>query len=219
MAKTTYAYAEVIVPKPMANTYTYAIPEPLLGQIEPGMMVVVPFAKKSWYAAVVLSLKEEAPRGFEIKNILEVLDGQAKVPRFQLKFWQWMAQYYMCSLGQVMQAALPASFKLHSETEIQWQGPEDAALIDDNGEIQASIWFEDFKQSGSMKLKDLQQFLPTKKLWPSIHQWLEDEWVQLETQLSTGYKPKTEDWIALSIASSNLEVAFEQLKRAPQTKR
>lgn len=111
-------YAEVILPLALEKTYTFGIPLELQSKIQVGSRVEVQFGKKKMYSGIVKRLHNEAPDTFQVKPIRSILDAQALVNETQLKFWEWISTYYMCSEGEVMQAALPAYLKLQSETYV-----------------------------------------------------------------------------------------------------
>src|SRR5690606_34033187 len=87
-------------------------------QVAPGKRVVVQFGKTKIYSAVIGAVHENPPEHYEAKYILEVLDDEPIVTSEQLALWEWIAGYYLCQLGEVMQAALPSALKLASETKI-----------------------------------------------------------------------------------------------------
>lgn len=111
-------FAEVLLPVPIAGTFTYSVPEGLMGSIKIGCRVIVPFGKKKFYTGIVAALTPVAPQGYEVKDIVLVLDEEAVVRHPQLKLWSWMADYYLCTPGEVMRAAMPAGLKIESETFI-----------------------------------------------------------------------------------------------------
>jgi primosomal protein N' (replication factor Y) len=111
-------YAEVIVPLAMPQLFTYSIPGTFFS-LSAGCRVVVPFGKNKLYSAVVWNVRdrrEDEEESFEIREILEVLDTEPLINGLQLKFWNWIASYYMCSIGEVYRAAVPSVLKLESET-------------------------------------------------------------------------------------------------------
>ena len=108
-------FAEIIIPLALPKNYTWRIPQHMAEQVMPGCRVEVNLGKHKKYAGVVKRLQTESPP-FEPKEILNVLDATPIVQPWQLEFWSWLAQYYMCTEGEVMAAALPAHFKLSSET-------------------------------------------------------------------------------------------------------
>ena len=126
-------FAEVIIPIPIPKTYTYHIPISMEAMALPGVRVEVSFGKKKRYAGVIKSISEIPPKGFEPKSIIQVLDPEPILYAEQLKLWSWIANYYMCSEGEVMAAALPTHLKLSSETILIWNDAygEDFSDLDD----------------------------------------------------------------------------------------
>ena len=107
-------WAEIILPLALPQNYTYSIPVELVEKVKPGCRAEVELKNKK-YAGIVKNILDKEP-AYTTKPVLNVLDDEAIVYPQQLLLWQWMAQYYMCSEGEVMAAALPAHFKLSSET-------------------------------------------------------------------------------------------------------
>jgi len=109
-------YAEVIIPLALPKNYTWSVPASMRQTIRPGCRVEVNLGKNKKYAGIVKRLYNDKPEFFEPKEILNLLDVEPVVFEQQLQLWKWMANYYMCSEGEVMSAALPSHFKLSSET-------------------------------------------------------------------------------------------------------
>src|ERR1700712_2696695 len=105
-------FAEVIIPLALPKNYTWEIPPAMLEKISIGCRVEVNLGKNKKYAGIVKRIHEEKPLSFEAKEIINVIDSEPVIFPYQLTFWEWMAEYYMCSQGEVMAAALPAHFKL-----------------------------------------------------------------------------------------------------------
>ncbi|MBR6893859.1 MAG: primosomal protein N' [Bacteroidaceae bacterium] len=104
-------YADVIVPLPLQDSYTYSIPSELESYLKRGCRVLVPFGRSKSYVGIVRAIHTKVPQGYEVKPIKECLDTQPIVTETQFRFWEWIAQYYVCPLGDVMNAALPARLK------------------------------------------------------------------------------------------------------------
>lgn len=104
-------YADVIVPLPLQDSYTYSIPSELESSLKRGCRVLVPFGRSKSYVGIVRAIHTKVPQGYEVKPIKECLDTQPIVTEAQFRFWEWIAQYYVCPLGDVMNAALPARLK------------------------------------------------------------------------------------------------------------
>ncbi|MBC8408002.1 MAG: primosomal protein N', partial [Rhodobacteraceae bacterium] len=110
-------FVDLILPLPLPNTYTYEVPDSFFG-VECGMRVVVQFGQKKLYTALISKVHQNAPENYRAKPILSVLDDFPVVTEKQLDFWKWIATYYCCHLGAVMNAAFPSGLKLSSETTI-----------------------------------------------------------------------------------------------------
>ncbi|MGI6219352.1 MAG: replication restart helicase PriA [Bacteroidaceae bacterium] len=104
-------FAELILPLPLPGCFTYSIPPELEGQLQIGMRVLVPFGKNKYHTGIVRHLTDTPPEGFEIKPIATAIDDSPIVTEAQLRLWEWMAAYYICTAGEVMKAALPAGLR------------------------------------------------------------------------------------------------------------
>ena len=103
-------YADVILPVPLDGAFTYSVPACFVTQIAVGKRVVVPFGKTKTLTGVVLRLHDRKP-DVTCKDILRVLDEQPMVTQRQLTLWQWIADYYLSPLGDILKAALPSGLK------------------------------------------------------------------------------------------------------------
>lgn len=111
-------YAEVILPLPIYSTFTYSIPDNLQSAIGVGFRVLVPFGRKKFYTGIVTMLHNQRPGNYEVKDIVAVLDNDSILRHPQMKFWQWISDYYLCPVGEVYKAAVPAGMKVESETRV-----------------------------------------------------------------------------------------------------
>ncbi|MCQ2075430.1 MAG: primosomal protein N' [Bacteroidaceae bacterium] len=105
-------FSEVILPLPLNESFTYAIPEQLSGKVQAGCRVLVQFGAQKTYTALVVKVHNKRPLGkFQIKPLLSLLDETPIITQQQLEFWRWISKYYMCSLGEVLKAALPSKLR------------------------------------------------------------------------------------------------------------
>ena len=111
-------FANVLLPLPLPGYFTYRVPYELNTVIQTGQRVVVQFGKKKVYTALVRNIHQNPPQYSDVKYILSILENEPIVNELQFTFWEWMASYYMCTPGEVMNAALPSALKLASETKI-----------------------------------------------------------------------------------------------------
>ena len=111
-------FLDVVLPIPLERLFTYKITQAEADYIEGGMRVAVPFGKSKIYTALAYRVHQNTPEAYEPKEIYQILDEQPVVTQVQLKHWEWVAKYYMCTLGEVVRSALPSAFMLESETLI-----------------------------------------------------------------------------------------------------
>ena len=104
-------FADVILPLPLPGTFTYSIPQELQGCVMQGSRVTVPLGNKKSYTALVMALHDREPVSYEVKPIKEVLDEAPIVTGNQMKLWEWISKYYLCSLGEIYKAAIPQGLK------------------------------------------------------------------------------------------------------------
>lgn len=110
-------YAEVLLPLPLANTFTYRIPEAMDGLAVLYCRVVAPFGKKHYYTGIVTEIHDRCPSPpIEVKELLSLLDTQPVIEASQIAFWRWVSSYYLCALGEVYRAALPTGLKIESKS-------------------------------------------------------------------------------------------------------
>ena len=103
-------YVEVILPLPLEGTFTYSVPDTLAPQVRMGVRIVVPLGRSKTYTAMAVSTHNDKPE-FDTRDIIQVVDDSPVLPERQLRLWQWISTYYMCALGDVFKAALPAGLK------------------------------------------------------------------------------------------------------------
>ncbi len=103
-------FIDVILPIPLQKAFTYHITEAEAEFLKPGMRVAVPFGKSKIYTALVYKIHQNPPTAYEAKTIHQILDEKPIITEHQLKHWEWIASYYMCSIGEVMRAAMPNAF-------------------------------------------------------------------------------------------------------------
>ncbi|MEL6971925.1 MAG: primosomal protein N', partial [Bacteroidota bacterium] len=184
----TSYYAEVILPLAIAKPYTYWVPEELLEEVQIGKRVEVQFGKSKLYTGLVMELHQRAPEQYQPKPIVSVIDEEPIVGEAQFRLWRWMSAYYICSLGEVMNAALPANFKLSSETRITL-GPlfhQDPELLGDKEYLIA----EALSLQEELSIKDLQDILGQKTVYPIIRRLLDKRVIYLKEEIKEKYRPR-----------------------------
>ncbi len=217
MPKETY-FIDVVVPLPVPNYYTYRLPFDLNGMVKVGARVVVQFGRNRLYTAIVRNIHTSPPRAYEAKYIEAEVDEQAVVNEKQFKLWEWMASYYMCHIGEVMNAALPGGLKLSSETRIllnqKFQKNYDI-LTDKEFLVVEALEINDV-----LSLGDVSNIVEQKTVYPLIRGLIEKGAVIVEEEVKEKFKPKLESFVRL-ILQENMEEYLQSLfqkleKKAPK---
>jgi primosomal protein N' (replication factor Y) (superfamily II helicase) len=211
-------FADVLLPLPLPGYYTYRIPFEFNNAVQQGQRVVVQFGKKKIYTALVRRIHENPPEVSDIKYILSILENEALVNEMQFTFWEWLASYYMCTPGEVMNSAFPAALKLTSETKIIINPDFDGDLSNLNEtEILIS---QTLNAQKVLTITDVSKIIEQRISIVLIKNMIEKNVVLLEEELVNSYKPKTETFIRLSEKYNGeefLKEAFDRLeKKAPR---
>lgn len=188
-------FVDVLLPLPLPGTFTYRVPRELNEDVAVGKRVIVQFGAKKLYSGIIKNIHQTAPKLQSIKYIMDVVDAEPVVLDQQFKFWSWIATYYMSTQGEVMNAALPSSMKLASETKITLH-PE--AEIDDQmlSEDEYLI-IEALQAQTLLDISEVITILERKKVMPLIKTMIEKGYILPEEELQLRYKPKTETYVRL----------------------
>ena len=209
-------WALIILPLALPRLYTYAIPSRLVQQAQPGCRVEVIFGKAKKYAGVIKSLLQQQPP-YKTKPILNVLDDTPLLYEEQLKLWEWISQYYMCSEGEVMAAALPANFKLSSETILIFneEAGDDFTHLNDEEFLVA----EALLLKKQLHITEVQQILDVMHVYPIIKKLIEKNVCFIWEKLNEKYTPKKEKYVLLNPSIDNendLSKLLNEWKGAPK---
>lgn len=195
-------YAEVIIPLALPKNYTWSVPERLREGLREGCRVEVSLKNKK-YAGVVKRIHYEKPSAFEPKEMLNILDTEPIIFNEQLQLWQWISGYYLCSEGEVMAAALPAHFKLSSETILIFNeeyGDDFSALDHDEYLVAEALLIKK-----ELKLTAVQQVLDSSHVYPVIKRLIEKKVCFVWEALKESFAPKKETYILLNPQYDNEE--------------
>jgi len=209
-------FAEVILPLPLGDTFTYRIPPGLESLVSPGKRVIVRFGKKKSYSALVDSIHNIHPAGIKVKEIDSVVDDRQVVNTINLKFWKWMAHYYLCPLGDVMKAALPAGLRLESTAMISVNPlPRETELTDDETDLINAIGHKTFT------IRELQTRMGDSFSFRILRKLIDNQLILTEEKVTARFKPVYKTMVSLhpSVTSSaQMEALMKDLKRAPRQK-
>jgi primosomal protein N' (replication factor Y) (superfamily II helicase) len=190
-----YLFADVILPFPLQQLYTYSVPVNLRTQIKIGIRVIVQFGQKKNYTAVIANLHSNKPDGFKVKGILSVLDEVPVVNTIQIDLWKWISEYYMCSLGEVMKAALPSGLKLESETYAK-ENPF-FEKIEELNESELNL-LELIRNHGNVRLKEISGQKFNRNIFNLLKTLYDKDAILLEESLKSGFVPKKESYVRLT---------------------
>jgi len=210
-------FLDVILPIPVERMFTYKISAEQRDCIRQGMRVAVPFGKSKIYTGIAFRAHAIPPVAYEAKEIHEILDDAPILNPTQLKHWQWIAEYYMCTLGEVVRAGIPSIFLLESETQIlpHELGKVDEEKLTDN----EFLIVEALHHQSSLQIKEIAEITGRKRVLPLINGLVQKGAIRLREQLHEKYRPKQIKYIRLSEAYASeqaLESLLLTLERAPK---
>lgn len=210
-------FVDVVLPLAISKTYTYRVPNELKDKVSVGKRAIVQFGKSKIYTAIIYDISTKAPSRYEAKYILDILDEQPIVTSKQLLLWGWVKEYYLCHLGEVMQAAMPAALKLASETKI---------IAAENSEIDRSLLtdkeyliLDALDVAGELKVSDVVKLLGQKTVFPLLKSLLNQGAILISEELRDRYKPKKKAFLILNIdleQEGEKKILIDSLNRAPK---
>ncbi len=209
-------FIDVILPIPLQKLFTYKITEAEATFLKKGMRVALEFGKSKVYTALVYSIHNEAPIGYEAKEIHQILDETPIVNEIQLKHWEWISDYYMCSLGEVFRAALPSAFLLESETEIELvQSFSKEEMLSD----EEFLIYEALQHQSRLSIFQVIEILGKKGVFPIIKALIEKNVILVKEQIYEQYKPKLIKYTRLTTQWSSNEKLAELLETLSRAKK
>ncbi len=210
-------FIEVILPLSLPKTFTYNVSEAEFDYIKIGMRVAVPFGKNKIYTALVVDLHRNSPTLYEAKEIHQILDEKPIVNEFQIEHWNWIASYYMCTIGDVFRCAMPSAFILESETIISQK--KDNAVDENELSDDEFLIYEALQHQSSLKVQDIIAILNKKNIFPVVQKLLNKNVLSLQEEIQEEYKPKLIRYIRLHEAytsDESLIALLDSLKGAKQ---
>ncbi|WP_405568392.1 primosomal protein N' [Polaribacter sp. Asnod6-C07] len=203
-----------MLPIPIQKTFTYSVTDEEYNFLKKGMRVAVSFGKTKLFTGLVFNIHQKAPILYEAKDIHQILDDKPLVNEHQLKHWQWIANYYMCALGDVYRASLPSAFLLESETIVY----KNEAFINENelGDDEFLI-FEALQHQSQLTIHQVADILGKKKVMPIVNELIKKSAIYIQEKIYEQYKPKLVKYVRLHAAytsDNSLNSLLEELSRA-----
>ena len=209
-------YVDVILPLSLPRLYTYAVPIDWVEFVKTGQRVIVQFGKNKFYSAIIQNIHNSKP-AFDAKLIESIAEEDAIVTETQLKFWKWMSDYYMCTEGEVMNAALPSGLKLSSETKIRYNENYDGdfeTLTEEEFLIVQALRAQD-----TIDITQVQDLLKKRNVYPLLKTLFNLGIAISSEELIEKFKIKTESHVKLNEAyedEEKLKQLFDEMGRAPK---
>lgn len=190
-------FVDVILPLPLYSTFTYRIPD-VMEDVKIGSRVLVPFGRKKYYTAIVVMVHNNEPKEYAVKEILSLLDEAPILRHPQLKFWAWIADYYLCSQGEVYKAAVPAGLKVESETVVSvnpdYEDSEECKLSE-----RERIVYDLIGSRDKVQLNEITNATGFKNVEALVSRMLDKDAIYVAEKVVNTYRPKTEVCISLNL--------------------
>ncbi|MDR0438071.1 MAG: primosomal protein N' [Bacteroidales bacterium] len=213
MERLTY-FVNILLPLPLQNTFTYRVPQELEGEIAVGKRMVVPFTNHKKYAGLIVRIHHETPTAYITKYAQSVLDEKPIINSIQLKFWQWISSYYMCTPGDVMAAALPSAFKLSNESKIVLN-PDFDGDVSTLSEREFRVT-EALHYKPELSIEEISRITGLAKTIHLIKNLRDKNIVMVKDEVLEKIKPKIEIYLRLNAdyeIEENLQNLFNQLEK------
>ncbi len=211
-------FAEIVLPVPIARLFTYRVPNVTHDSVKVGQRVIVPFGQKKILTGIVVTLHHQPPKDYEAKYILELLDEHEVIYAPQFQLYQWIADYYLCTLGEVVNAALPSGLKLSSESMVQLKPGFDIDESDFDFSEKERILLARLK-SDTLSYTDVSKLLGAKTIYSILKSLASKDAIIVFEQVKEKFKPKTEKHIRINPEQANkksLEALFEKFATKPK---
>ena len=209
-------FIDVILPLPLLRTFTYSVPDELSAKVQKGVRVIVPFGDRKFYSAIVQEIREQNTATYSVKEIVTILDEHPVVNDLQLRFWQWIASYYMCTVGEVMRAAIPSGLKLESETKVFYNEAYVQCDELNRREEEALNIVHDKK---CLTVSEIAAKYKHKDLMRTVQSLVDKEALWVEEVIAGRYKPRVETFLRLHPAidsEKKMKTVFDALGKAPK---
>ncbi|PKA83969.1 replication restart DNA helicase PriA [Ulvibacter sp. MAR_2010_11] len=210
-------FIDVILPIPLKQRFTYNVNRDEAHFLKQGMRVAVPFGKSKVYTGIVYAVHQSPPSGYETKSIDQILDETSVVTKLQIKHWEWMASYYMCTLGEVIRAALPSAFLLESETIVMLTSEKN--VDESNFSDDEFLVFDALQHQPSLHINDIRSILDRSNVVKVLQKLLEKGVIQVQEEVFEQYTPKLKRYIKLALQYTQedaLRELLDSMSRAPK---
>lgn len=210
-------FAQVVLPLNLKGTFTYKVSAELQEILQSGMRVLVPFRGKKIYTGIVFEIHNRQPETFAPKEIINVLDDSPILPPEQIKFWQWISDYYLCNLGEIYRFAFPSSLKLESETYLKLKANTviDFEILD----VNEMYLIQALEVRQLVNISEVEAFIPKKEMVKTIKSLIDLQYIEVDEKIAEKYKAKEVANVQIRpeiLESLKLPEIIVSLKRSPK---
>jgi primosomal protein N' (replication factor Y) len=206
-------FADVILPLPLEGTFTYRLPGTFANLVQVGCRVIVPFGTTKFYSAIVVKL-HDTPPSYHTKEAMELLDSSPIVLPAQLRLWAWIADYYLCTIGDVHKAALPSGMKLESESSVMYN---EEFIADESLSPSEEKIIRALEEETTQALSALQKKTGIRNILPIVKRLLERGAIHIREEVKRTYKPRFATYVRITepyFSEERLNETLAQLKRS-----
>ncbi len=211
-------FAEVILPLPLYSTFTYSIPAEMSGDVVIGSRVLVQFGVRKFYTGIVACVHPNKPEGFEVKPISGLLDPKPIVRRSQLQLWDWIAEYYLCSPGEVFKAAVPTGLKPESTTRVSLNPEADLSEISSKATEKEAEIIQLVATEKKLTIGDIEKATGIRNVTTRIKRLIEKGILEISEKVTERYKPKYMKMIRLTAPSDDHEILHDMMAQVGRSK-
>ncbi|MDR1155134.1 MAG: primosomal protein N' [Bacteroidales bacterium] len=212
----TLLFIDVILPLALPRSFTYSVPDDLTAQVQKGVRVIVPFGARKFYSAIVREIHSRNTAPYTVKEIVSVLDECPVVNDLQIRLWHWIADYYMCTVGEVMKAAIPSGLKLESETRVFYN--EAYVQCDELSKHEEEV-LDIMHRKKCLPVSEIATICKHGSLMRVVQSLVDKEALWVEEVIASRYKPRFESCVRLHPAmdsETKMKNAFDALEKAPR---
>ena len=210
-------FAQIILPLNLKGTFTYKVPDELIRNLEVGMRVLVSFRGKKIYTGIVAEIHQSEPENFSPKEIISMLDDFPILPPQQIKFWNWISEYYLCNLGEIYRFAFPSSLKLESETYLKLK--PNITVDFENLDVNEMYLIQALEVRHLINVTEIEAFIPKKDIVKTIKSLIDLQYIEIDEKIAEKYKAKEIAYLRVNdseLAGNSLPQILLSLKRSPK---
>jgi primosomal protein N' (replication factor Y) len=213
-------FADVMLPVPIPKLFTYRIPRDMEAQVQQGSRVIVQFGNRKVLTGVVGKLHHQPPKKYQARYILEILDEQPVVHPLQIRLFHWIAEYYACTIGEVLNVALPSGLKLSSESRVQMNPDFDLEEYEVSFSDKEYLLLDALKEKSTLSYMEISRLFEDKNFYHIIKSLIQKQAILIFEEVKEKYKPKKVKRVKLSDKyardAHSLERLFEELEKNPK---